>query len=1255
MPIKLTCRGCETPVEADEADRGKKMNCAICWTEVTVPVAASSEAAADGPVPVAKVLPTTANLPTANRVTKSVTGEAEKASPVAPVVEDNPLDFRAHKQANPTPKRGSRSGAKRGSPVLKAFLILSAIISLPLIVVCGGCGLIFYESYWPYFKAGYDRELAKQTANQTATQSPEQKTELPPVIRDEPRITVPTTKGLEPPSAPPKPAWTKKWEPVTDQNNFLAQLPVKNTQNWKTELWLQGQNVQYVSGHIWQGQDPLFTHRIEYYDLPSGLDSTPDAILRAVCSAKSGTLAPEYAIKSVVVDGRVAPVLAWQAEGTFTVAAAVKIGRRVFIFSQFRMPSLDTSMTGFDPQRAFLDFLETVQIRYNPLETHKEPAWKTKWAVVTQPKNFSVNMPPNPQKSVHKLTIGTDEISGQVLESLEGHLTYRVAFYDVHSDLNLTVTRLADHLYDTMRISPEIQQARSLTTVDGASATSIAFSRNVLTTNARIVKLGSRFFVFSVYRESNSDKQYRDLDPEATSKDFFASIRLSYDPNTPVFPHEPAWRTKWAAVIEPNNFTATMPPNLESKPHKLTVFGEEVRGHVVESREAHLTYMIAFYDLPANWKASASYLARHIYGQTKSGSSPSIFSRIRNGVYVDHQELSVDGKTIVVYSHQSGNRAFIYSISRDAKRDTSFRGFSMAAASDDFFNSVKITYDPKAVAPPTAPPMTPPIAKVPQNTAPPAQQEPAWRTQWASFTQPRNFSANMPPKPQTSDSGLTLQNHPIHGQTVVSQEATVRYCVGWYDIPNSLKMTLQEYAAFFHNRDKEYKLEKTRFGPTEITGYPVEEYSFVGKQFTWVTCSLKVGCRLYVISVRRDPGSEAKYLGFDFAKLSRDFLHSIKIDFDPKTLAPPGRDEDPVPMRPDQMHLTNSEAFKLITQVPPHLTSVYLSDRKQILTLIPMPSQTVLQVLSAESFRVIRSVNLPPQLMHLAVDEKANRLFVGGGFMNGQLGGLVGKNPKSDLAVYDLAKLLDPAAGDATPKPLQTKTFNTRLMGLALHPDGKSLFIGTNLPAFNEAKIKNTVGKLDATTLEKLAEIEAAEAVTGLRLSPNGKTLMVYERIDTSLDMMGMSAKLLAPVEIIDATTLTKTRRADLRGLSSDLRFINDESAVVMSVIDRESRLFLLKINGEMIDISPTDSRFRFTQMGFLATQSGSNRLFVTDRMTSGLGVYDFKPDGTAKAKRLGSISAIQGARFGGPVTLLPGGKIAIIAAGAVVDVSELN
>lgn len=598
MAIKLTCPGCRDTVEAEEADRGKRIKCGTCWADVDVPAppvkavpipAAKPVPAA--PVPAAKPVPTAtpahpgAPSPSAATTPKQATPlPVAAAKPVAAV----PLPVAPARQATPVPAASPKGKGKKdedepksktkkrfqerddrddddddrrskgkkggGGGVLIAFICIGAVM---LLGVAGGIAVVIMNS-------------GKDTAAGTTGTPTTEQANNPIVNPNNPKPNggdfnpnPPAGGGPDIPLPPPPPLRPQGWAEFVGGKNFRCDMPGAVARE-ETRF---DHALKPVSGTAFRGSDENNAIKVTALELtvPANTSATSAAFLASAFGLPEAALRKDPNPR--LVNGHPGVEYTATADGMQNAFLTVGVGTSAFLFRYQWKPNTPTADEKRDNFLASVSILlegDGPPVARNPFDRNDPNAPRPitqPWKPLDNKDGFAVDMPPGVKKAEkHTLELenrgGT--LSGKKWSVDDDVCVYHVYYHDLGPDqLDISLKKLAKPLVHSV-FPYEVQGEGEDVKVDGKPATRWdvrEFNGNI--THGVSVRVGYRVFTLFVTGMHNLKG------PAVVERQdkFLNSIKVSFDPKT----HNPyADEPEWVPMAKAIGFTALIPKQASS-------------------------------------------------------------------------------------------------------------------------------------------------------------------------------------------------------------------------------------------------------------------------------------------------------------------------------------------------------------------------------------------------------------------------------------------------------------------------------------------------------------------------------------------------------------------------------------------------------------------------------------------------------------------------------------------------------------------
>jgi hypothetical protein len=548
MAIKLTCPGCWGAVEAEDADRGKTIQCGICGSDMSVPPAPAAKAA---PTPTAKPLPTAPVAPSGPKRATPVTA----ARPVAPPRKAAPA-APGRKRRDEEPEGGTRRFKERDrdgyddedddddhprrADKKGGGGVLIAVIGIGAVLAVGALGAV--------------AALVMNGQPTAATTAPTQSNNAGDINSG--AINPNPIGGNQ-----PRPGGLRAdgWVEFRGGTNFRCDMPVA-VQSSPTKYEYA---THTVSGTTFTSAEGNGAIRVTVKELarPANVSGTNEGFVAWAFGLPLGLLVREPAPRPVGKH-RGVEYTGRTADGYENTFLAVAVGRSGFVFryqwradapggAQKRDDFLASVTVSLPPEPVMLD---------DPLaKESKEPKAITKaWRAVETKHGFSVALPDGVVKDERsEIDLGGQlgHASGRHVTIDDGEATYHVFYHDLSPDQAKVETKwVAQAAVRSQRLDD--LQGEEAATVDGKPAVRWVVRRLGQASLAAGVRMGDRVFTFACARSPALEFRYNLPTVLDRQERFFNAIRITYDPKThPPYAAEPEWVPMATTV----GFTAPIP------------------------------------------------------------------------------------------------------------------------------------------------------------------------------------------------------------------------------------------------------------------------------------------------------------------------------------------------------------------------------------------------------------------------------------------------------------------------------------------------------------------------------------------------------------------------------------------------------------------------------------------------------------------------------------------------------------------------
>jgi hypothetical protein len=616
MAIKLTCPGCRDAVQADESDRGKKIKCGTCWTDVPVP--APVQAAKAAPLPTAKAVPAapvvsakpvTAAAPAASPVPAAGPKKATPlpaAAPAAKPVVAAAIPATAAKPAAPTapkPKakdaepeskksrfkerdggrdddddddtpRNKKKGG--GGGVMIAFICIGAVM---LLGVAGGIAVIVMNG----------QGTAAATTTPTTTSPTQPKFEplgggggggggpIPPRNPGGDFNPGGGVAGGDPLPPPKPPAIRPQGWAEYKGKDFTCDMP--GAVNKAADKFVYA--TREVTGSVYTANDQNSAIKVTVKELvlPAGTSATSTAFVAAAFAVPEGGLKKDAGRLVSGNDG--VEYKLTTADGDENAIVAVGVGtKNAFLFRYQWKPNTPTAEEKRDNFLASLNVLlegEAPVVRGGPVggqDPKQVRPITVPWKPLENKDGFSVEVPTGvkkPERHVLDLQRNGVRVSGKKWTVDDEDVTYHVYFHDLPpDDLQADLKSIAEPLVKA--VFPHGIHEQEDAKVDGKPAVRwvIRHFHGGLTHGVS-VHIGYRVFTLFV-TSRHGIYQRADATVQDREDRFLNSIKFTFDPKT----HNPyADEPEWVAMAKAIGFTALIPKQATSSSEFKPFFFDE--------------------------------------------------------------------------------------------------------------------------------------------------------------------------------------------------------------------------------------------------------------------------------------------------------------------------------------------------------------------------------------------------------------------------------------------------------------------------------------------------------------------------------------------------------------------------------------------------------------------------------------------------------------------------------------------------------
>ncbi len=601
MAIKLTCPGCRDAVQADESDRGKKIKCGTCWTDVPVPAPPPQAKAA--PLPTAKAVPATPVAAAKPIVTaapipvpavgpkKATPVPAAAPAPAAKPVVATALPATAVPAARPAPPVASKSKAKDDEPeskkkrfqerdrgrddddddddrskgkakkgggggVLIAFLCIGAVM---LMGVAGGIAVIVMNN-----GSGSAAATTSPTTQAAPNVNPQGGGGMPLQPRNPGDFNPGGGGVVDPNPIPPRPpvARPQGWAEFKGKD-FTCDMPggVNKAADTFPFATRDVTGTAYTAGEL----NNAIKVTVKELALPVGTSATSSAFVAAAFAVPEADLKKDPAGRLVSGNPGV-EYTTRTADGYENVILTVGVGtKNAFLFRyqwKANTPTADEKRDNFFASLNVLLEGEVPVVR-DPFgggrPDPKVPKAITQpWKPLENKDGFEVQVPPGVDKGEKQLLEAENRtawVGGKKWTADDGDVAYHVFCHDLAPDkLDLDLRKIASPL--VRAVFPHEVNTEEVAKVDGKAAVrwNIRHFHGGMSHGVS-VRVGYRVFTFFC---TSKHGIHSAADATLTEREdkFLNSIKIPFDPKT----HNPYQdEPEWVAMKATLGFTALIP------------------------------------------------------------------------------------------------------------------------------------------------------------------------------------------------------------------------------------------------------------------------------------------------------------------------------------------------------------------------------------------------------------------------------------------------------------------------------------------------------------------------------------------------------------------------------------------------------------------------------------------------------------------------------------------------------------------------
>lgn len=308
----------------------------------------------------------------------------------------------------------------------------------------------------------------------------------------------------------------------------------------------------------------------------------------------------------------------------------------------------------------------------------------------------------------------------------------------------------------------------------------------------------------------------------------------------------------------------------------------------------------------------------------------------------------------------------------------------------------------------------------------------------------------------------------------------------------------------------------------------------------------------------------------------------------------------------------------------------------------------ILRRYSIPDFKLKGTYSLNLAAHRVAADERGGKLYVAmvAGAADAKLSEREAAIVSGEIQVIDLKKLLEGGFTELEVlKPTNTLNVGgtaTQVSGMKVSPLGDAVYVSCVQTAGTKAKpvLRGKLIKYD-TIANKSTDLTCEAPVWGMDLSADGKQLAIVERPLPA--MPGRGGNLV----LIDAPGWRRQKAVPLSGDPLDVTFVGTRAAALESK-DGALKATMVEPDGESSELALAGD------VRYLKATPDGKKLLVSSGLPSN-GLMLFAADAAKPPKWAMKVSAqdITGTALGGLVTISPDGKMAILNAGVVLDLTK--
>jgi hypothetical protein len=548
------------------------------------------------------------------------------------------------------------------------------------------------------------------------------------------------------------------------------------------------------------------------------------------------------------------------------------------------------------------------------------------------------------------------------------------------------------------------------------------------------------------------------------------------DPNNPVHP-KPITQ-EWAKQDFKNGATGLTPPRLAKENITVALDNNEgvLSGNKAVSEDTECSYHFFHFDL----LEGKEYDIKNVAKQCLKNIHATEINGIDDAKFDGKASKKIDirgpfGGLTDGYIVKLGYRVYVFFV---LSKETFYKqsNATVEERTKKFFDSIKITFDPK--------------------TSNPYEGEP----EWVAMQKTVGFKVNLP----REYNGVTVTAHNagffdnVPGKVYKAEIDNITYEVYVHDLALQPK---KGYADVVKALIENHKVIN---GPDDakLGGLKAEEYLTNNFNTSVAMRSTTVGRKVYSARVSRVSDWGAKVGDKLYADRARVFFDSVRFD----GVAAPPANPGGSPVKPAGPAASSQTMAILDKKVDPFWCAVVLPNRKELITAGLRGGNTanvggVLTRYSLPDFKQLGTYTFHQPIFRMVASEPGGRLYFASastpadakGMPEREIGTLLGNINAVELKLFTDGTLTD---GDKL-KVAQTYAVSGAISGLELSAAGDALFVSTVTMAGKRPDIKPKGGKLlkcETISGKWSPEIITDSPIWAMSLSADGQLVGAIER-----------------------------------------------------------------------------------------------------------------------------------------------------------------